>query len=282
LDARRAPTAYAGRGTDRGLLGGVRADRAFGVRLYLHGTVSPQVGLLRGRGEVEGRSWIPNPPSMRLRTSSSTSALSKPLSPAPRGALDKWEPATTVLDGARFETPVVYVRCATGRCSPPLLAAPACSGSRRPGPAPAKPSALAPPHPRAASAGARSPPPRALRSRLSSFISELASHEVPGFGAPALPSALGLKALASALAIARDHGVSASGRRWRAFIRRRGNLLAYQVPRRGHLYLYKGTRGARIVSARKGELMRSFRRAQVRACATWDEASRFIRRRRAD
>jgi hypothetical protein len=34
---------------------------------------------------------------------------------------------------------------------------------------------------------------------LSSFISELASHEVPGFGAPALPSALGLEALASAL-----------------------------------------------------------------------------------
>jgi hypothetical protein len=63
-------------------------------------------------------------------------------------------------------------------------------------------------------------PPRALRSRLASFISELASHEVPGFGAPALPSALGLKALASALAIARDHGVSASGRRWRACLRR--------------------------------------------------------------
>jgi hypothetical protein len=44
-------------------------------------------------------------------------------------------------------------------------------------------------------------PPRASRSRLASFISELASHEVPGLGAPALPSALGLEALASALAI---------------------------------------------------------------------------------
>jgi hypothetical protein len=64
-------------------------------------------------------------------------------------------------------------------------------------------------HPRAASAGAvsirREPSGRACPS----LISELASHEVPGFGAPALPSALGLEALASALAIARDQGVSA-------------------------------------------------------------------------
>jgi len=50
---------------------------------------------------------------------------------------------------------------------------------------------------------------RELVKRLSSLISELASHEVPGFGAPALPSALGLEALASALAVARDQGVSA-------------------------------------------------------------------------
>jgi hypothetical protein len=103
-----------------------------------------------------------------------------------------------------------------------------------------------------------------LRSRLSSFISELASHEVPGFGAPALPSTLGLKALASALA-------SRGPRRLR--IRpavaipasaAAATLLAYQVPRRGHLYPYKGTRAARIVSARRGELMRSFRGARVR------------------
>lgn len=51
-------------------------------------------------------------------------------------------------------------------------------------------------------------PPRALASRMASLISELAFHEVPGFGAPALPPGLGLEALASALAIARDHGVS--------------------------------------------------------------------------
>jgi hypothetical protein len=99
---------------------------------------------------------------------------------------------------------------------------------------------------------------------MSSFISELASHEVPGFGAPALPSSLGLEALASALAIARGHGVSASGQRWQTCLRRHGNLLASQVPRRGRLYPYKGTPGARIVSARSGELMRSFRGAQVK------------------
>jgi hypothetical protein len=76
----------------------------------------------------------------------------------------------------------------------------------------AEPSALAPPHPRAASPGVGAPSAASLPSRLASLISELASHEVPGFGAPALPSALGLGGLASALAIARDHGVSASGR----------------------------------------------------------------------
>jgi len=48
---------------------------------------------------------------------------------------------------------------------------------------------------------------REPRSRFDSVVSERASHEVPGFGSPALPSALGLKALAPASAIARDHGV---------------------------------------------------------------------------
>ena len=67
-------------------------------------------------------------------------------------------------------------------------------------------------------------PPPALRSRFASFISEPASHEVPGLGAPALPSALGLEALAFASAIARDHGVSASGQRWQTCLRRH-NLL---------------------------------------------------------
>ena len=61
---------------------------------------------------------------------------------------------------------------------------------------PAKPSVVAPSHPHAASACVRLRPPRVLPSRMASLISELASHEVPGFGAPALPSALGLEALA--------------------------------------------------------------------------------------
>jgi hypothetical protein len=72
----------------------------------------------------------------------------------------------------------------------------------------------------------RSPSASGPPSRLTSFISELASHEVPGFGAPALPSALGLEAIASALAIARDHGVSAPVGGGDSCLRRHGNLLA--------------------------------------------------------
>jgi hypothetical protein len=81
--------------------------------------------------------------------------------------------------------------------------------------------------------------------RLASFISELASHEVPGFGAAALPSALGLEALASAVAIARDGGVFASGPAVAILASAAtATLLAIQVPRRGHLYPYKGTERA--------------------------------------
>ena len=170
------------------------------------------------------------------------------------------------------------------RSSPPLPAAPVCSGRRPGGIAYRQPCAI-----RAAS------PWRCLCWRSSSVRREPSGRawppsspssppmRCPGSGAPVLPSVLGLEALASALAIARDQGVSAfrpGGGEPSSSAN--GNLLASHLPRRGHLYSYKGTRGARIVSARKGELMRSFRRAQVRACATWDEASRFIRRRRAD
>jgi hypothetical protein len=151
------------------------------------------------------------------------------------------------------------------RFSPPCSPRWHAPAGVRPGSHPAKPSAIAPPHPlRCLHTALGLRPPPALPSRFASFISELASHEVPGLGAPALPSALGLEALASASAIARGHGVSASGQRWQTCLRRHGNLLASQVPRRGRLYPYKGTQGARIVSARRGELMRSFRGAQVR------------------
>jgi hypothetical protein len=86
-----------------------------GVRLYLDGTVSPQVSLLRGRGEVEGRSRIPKPPSIRLSTSSSTSAISSTsVTCSEEGQSTSGNLATTVLDGARFETRVVCMRCATG------------------------------------------------------------------------------------------------------------------------------------------------------------------------
>jgi hypothetical protein len=144
-----------------------------------------------------------------------------------------------------------------------LLAAPACSGSTRPGSHPAKPSAFAPPPPHAASADARSPSAASLRSRMASFVSELASHEVPGFGAPALPSALGLEALASASAIARTTASPRPAGGGEPASVATAPLMASQVPRRGHLYPYKGARGAAIVSARRGELMRSFRGVQV-------------------
>ena len=91
-------------------------------------------------------------------------------------------------------------------------------------------------------------PPRALLSRVLPPSSPSSPPmRCPGFGAPALPSGLGLEALASALAIARDDGVSASGRRWPPCLRCRGNLLACQVPRRGHLPEQRHPRGSNRV-----------------------------------
>jgi len=175
----------------------------------------------------------------------------------PPGSLGR---ARASRQGARPQP--AAIRGCSVRADAHLLCSPrrhAPAGVRPGSPPPSRPRS-APPHPRAAPAGARPSSPRALRSPWSSFISELASHEVPGFGAPALPSALGLEAFASALVIARDHGVL----RFRPAVAilpppPRASLLANQVPRRGHLHPYKGTRGARIVSARRAELMRSFR-----------------------
>src|SRR5262245_3823019 len=59
------------------------------------------------------------------------------------------------------------------------------------------------------------PPPRALRACSASVVSELASHEVLGFGASALPSALGVETLGASYAIATDRDVPASSRRVR-------------------------------------------------------------------
>jgi hypothetical protein len=76
------------------------------------------------------------------------------------------------------------------RRSHPSLAAPACSGKRRPGPATREPSAIAQQHPgRLSSRALGLRPLRAFRSRRGLLVSERASHEVPGFGAPAPPSA---------------------------------------------------------------------------------------------
>jgi len=78
------------------------------------------------------------------------------------------------------------------------------------------------------------------------------------------PVALGLEALAPALSIARTTASPQPAGGGDPASAAAATLLTNQEPRRGHLYRYKGTRGARIVSARKGELMRSFRGAQIR------------------
>ena len=124
---------------------------------------------------------------------------------APFGAGTTRFPRTGVSSrqGARPQ-PAASEDVSSCQCSPPLLAAPACSGRRQPGS-----------QSRQAVCDLAASPSRCLCGRsnsisrgssgsaLTSFISELACYEVPGFGAPALPSALGLKALALALAIAR-------------------------------------------------------------------------------
>ena len=63
--------------------------------------------------------------------------------------------------------------------------------------------------------------PRALPSSFRLVIAERASLEVPGFGAPSLPPALASKPPRLPWVIAVDHGLSASGQRWRSGLRRR-------------------------------------------------------------
>jgi hypothetical protein len=101
------------------------------------------------------------------------------------------------------------------------LPSPACHGRRLPGPL-RQATPFAPPPtgdlpPQAF--GLRRP--RALPSSFRLVISERASHEVPGFGAPVLPPALASKPLRLPWVIAVDHGLSASGQRWRSGLRRR-------------------------------------------------------------
>jgi len=126
-----------------------------------------------------------------------------------------------------------------------------CFGRRSAGSRHERPSAVVPPslpRPPLQAFGFRCREPR---SRFTSVISERASREVPGSGAPALPSALGLEALASALAIARDDGVSAAGRRWKPASAVMATLLEIQVPRRGQsLPVQSHPRGSNRVGER--------------------------------
>jgi len=86
---------------------------------------------------------------------------------------------------------------------------------------------------------------------------------------------LGFKALRS---LRRSQGSRrpTSGRRWRSCLRRRGNLLASQVPRRGHLHYLQRHPRARTLSLRKGDSLGSFRGPQLRTlCATSGDAFRI-------
>ena len=108
------------------------------------------------------------------------------------------------------------------RSSPPLPAALACSGRRRPGSHPAKPSALAPLTPRCSctrsvfvrrDASGRAWPPSSPSSP---------PMRCPGSGLQRFRLLLVSKPLRSAVTIARGYGVSASGWRWRSCLHRRG------------------------------------------------------------
>lgn len=147
--------------------------------------------------------------------------------------------------------PRVFSSC---RCSPPF-----CS-LRRHAPAGVRPGSRSDGCPRSRRLTLPLPllalglrPPRASGRACPPSSPSSPPMRCPGSGLQRSRQLSASKPLRPALAIARGHGVSASGRRWRSCLRRHGNLLAYQVPRRGRLYPYKGTRGARIVSARRGE-----------------------------
>jgi hypothetical protein len=98
-----------------------------------------------------------------------------------------------------------------------------------------------------------------------SVISELAScMRCPGSGlsAPVLPWPS--KTTRPPRSIAESSRRPAHGQRRRPCVRPQGNLLAYQVPKRGHLYPHKGKRRARIVSPLSEETAGSLRGVPVR------------------
>jgi hypothetical protein len=154
--------------------------------------------------------------------------------------------------GGRFlPLPRMFSSC---RCSPPSFAAPGFLGAMFAGIA--SPSRL-----QSRRLTSRSlvrscvslRTPRLLDRACASVISELAScMRCPGLGLGA-PSCLGFEAHAPPRAIVRDCGVPAHGQRRRSCLRHHGNLLAYQVPRRGHLHPHKGKRRTRIVPPLNGE-----------------------------
>jgi hypothetical protein len=151
------------------------------------------------------------------------------------------------------------------RCSPPSLAAPACSGRLSARIASRRPSAAVPPHYRDHSpgvpasvrrepSGCASPP--SLRARL--------PMRCPGFGGSCAPVGSRLRAVSHAgcrgrsAASAHLAGGSDPASAFHGIRAAESSAEMWPSPP------YKGTREARIVSARRGELLGSFQRVQVR------------------
>jgi hypothetical protein len=180
-------------------------------------------------------------------------------------------PGSTSVDvaGRAAATNRLQKMSSSCRCSPPLPAAPAWSCRRRPGPATAKPSAVAPYHLATVLAGAWPPSASLFRPRLTSFISQLASCEVPGFRGTSAP--VGPRPRSPCVRPGNREGrrhLSIRPAVAKSCLRRHGNPAGDPGAEKWPSLPYKGTRGARIVSARKGELMESFRGAQVRMGAS--------------
>jgi hypothetical protein len=152
------------------------------------------------------------------------------------------------------------------RCSPPSSAAPASSRRRSPGShCQAGRNHAASPRALSSAVSSASGRPRLLARASASVISELASRMRCPVRGSVLPSCLGLRRRRAHLGRSQSHrGVPAHGQRRRPCVRPQGNLLAYQVPKRGHLYPHKGKRRARIVSPLSEETAGSHRGVPVR------------------
>jgi hypothetical protein len=105
------------------------------------------------------------------------------------------------------------------------------------------------------------------------------SPSVPPMRCPGSGSGAPVGSRPRSLALARPVAAVAASHirpRWRSCLRRHGLLLASRVPRRGHLHIYKGTRGPEPCRPGRGILLGSFRGPQLRALLLALNGPRFI------